>query len=150
MKLGLTWRQPLGRPECPYMYRWALSLGPKGPSLRLHHWIRSDDKRFKHDHPADFITLVLKGSYTDLGEGSHERMTPGRIRKRVAEHSHTVAVDPGGCWTLCFFFPDRRRGASGPNAQTVHRSGRRATSSSSNTATTHAISHDDDQDHVPD
>jgi hypothetical protein len=137
MKLGITWKEPLGRPECPYMYRWALSLGPKGPSIRLHHWLRSDDKRFKHDHPADFITLVLKGRYTDLGTtgmncpfckgtGRHEdricvrcvgagqeewieRMTPGKIRRRKAEHRHTVSVDPGGCWTLCFFFPDRRR-----------------------------------------
>lgn len=118
------------------MYRWKLSLGRLG-SIRLHHWLRSDDKRFKHDHPADFITLVLRGGYTDLanGEGRYpiapercgvcrghpgtvcdvcgnglrnERMRPGMIRRRAAEHAHTVAVDPGGCWTLVYFFPYKR------------------------------------------
>jgi hypothetical protein len=154
MRLGLTWNQPLGEPECPYAYRWVLNLGPLG-SIRLHRWIRSDDKRAKHDHPADFVTLVLKGSYTDLGMeadgyievGSNvlhrvdcpdfahvpddrrvfmpwdtqdaddprhdcmspkERMTAGKIAYRKAEHRHTVAVDPGGCWTLLYFKPDRR------------------------------------------
>jgi hypothetical protein len=89
------------------MERWYLGLGRLG-SIRLHHWFRSDDRRFKHDHPSDFITLILKGSYTDLGDEHDERMTPGTVRRRRAEHRHTVAVDPGGCWTLCFFFPNRR------------------------------------------
>lgn len=132
----ITWREKLGDPTCPYLIRWAINFGPLG-SIRLHHWVRSDDKRFRHDHPADFITLVLKGSYTDLcdGEGRHpalygrcgtchnrsgticdlcgngmrnERMTPGKIRRRPAEHQHIVSVDPGGCWTLLYFFPKRR------------------------------------------
>lgn len=84
-----------------------VSLGRLG-SIRLHHWHRSDDKRAKHDHPSDFITIVLSGSYTDLGWERDERMTPGTIRRRRAEHRHTVAVDPGGCWTLLYFFPKRR------------------------------------------
>lgn len=135
MKL-LTRKHQLGDPNCPYAERWVLYLGPLG-SIRLHHWFRSDDKRAKHDHPSDFITLVLKGSYTDLcdGEGSrpiephrcglchgspgvicdicgngmrNEKMTPGKLRRRRAEHQHTVAVDPGGCWTLLYFWPERR------------------------------------------
>lgn len=118
------------------MERWVLGLGRLG-SLRLHHWFRSDDKRFKHDHPADFITLVLRGGYEDLGQHTcaapiftdadgflrcakcYESVTPdgsstveqmpaGSLRRRHAEHQHTVAVRPGGCWTLCFFFADRR------------------------------------------
>lgn len=123
MKLGITWRQPLGEPECPYAERWVLNLGRLG-SIRLHHWFRSDDKRAKHDHPSDFITLVLKGSYVDLAQrpdcdhcdgdpkcihcNMMESMTPGKIRRRRAEHRHTVAVMPGGCWTLLYFWPERR------------------------------------------
>jgi hypothetical protein len=126
MKLGLTWREKLGPKECPYIERWVLNLGRAG-SLRLHHWFRSDDERAKHDHPADFVTLVLKGAYTDIqltdpgrnegsdaqgssiaGPGSFERMTVGKLRFRPAEHRHTVSVDQGGCWTLLYFFPDRR------------------------------------------
>lgn len=106
-----------------------IDLGPLG-SIRLHHWFRSDDKRAKHDHPSDFITLVLKGSYMDLGyvpdpncdcEGDPsciycntlEVMGPGMIRRRRAEHRHTVSVNPGGCWTLLYFWPERREWASG-------------------------------------
>lgn len=121
----LTFKQPLGKPECPYAYRWVLDLGKFG-SIRLHHWLRSDDKRAKHDHPSDFVTLVLKGGYTDLGRKDAcltcnlkqpecpdchftERMTPGSIKRRAAEHRHTVDVDPGGCWTLLYFWPERRK-----------------------------------------
>lgn len=155
MKFGpVTWREPLGRPECPYAERWVLSLGRLG-SLRLHRWFSSDDKRAPHDHPSDFITLILRGAYIDVSvstrtcqmcEGSlrpviyntmgrgnlrepctvctpfpsfpesqptghqivRESMFPGKIRRRRAEHRHTVVVDPGGCWSLLYFFPERR------------------------------------------
>lgn len=62
----ITWREQLGDPECPYAERWILNFGPLG-SIRLHRWFRSDDKRAKHDHPSDFVTLVLKGGYVDEG-----------------------------------------------------------------------------------
>lgn len=118
------WKQPLGREECPYAYRWVLWLGRFG-SIRLHKWLRSDDKRAKHDHPSDFLTLVLWGGYTDLGRKNEcktcnlkqptckdchfeEHLTRGNIRRRSAEHVHTVDVDAGGCWTLLYFWPERR------------------------------------------
>lgn len=103
----LTINEKLGRPECPYLIRWAINFGPLG-SLRLHHWIRSDDKRAKHDHPSDFITLVLKGAYADVGTKAAEYMAPGMIRRRKAEHAHYVHVYEGGCWTLLYFWPKRR------------------------------------------
>lgn len=132
----LTWRQKLGRPECPYLERWIVDLGKLG-SLRLHRWFRSDDKRYPHDHPSNFVTLVLKGRYDDLtphhcdvkpvtvdgyfrcprcGKGTvHdgslavEHMDPGSIRYRKAEHQHMVSlVGTTGCWTLLYFFPKRR------------------------------------------
>jgi hypothetical protein len=60
----IRWKEALGLPECPYLYRWTLILFNK--SIRLHHWIRSDDKRFYHDHAADLISIVLKGSYFNV------------------------------------------------------------------------------------
>ena len=108
MKLGITWGEELGREECPYLRRWILNGGKLG-SLRLYHWISSDDKRAKHDHSADFITLILKGSYIDVSAYAHEYMRPGKVRRRKAEHTHFVDVMPNGCWTLLYFFPDRRR-----------------------------------------
>ena len=94
----LTWRERLGRPECPYMTRWAINFGLF--SLRIHHWHSSDDHRYYHDHPWWFVTLVLKGSYTDVSDGGREAMTPGSIRYRPALHRHTVEVADGGCWTV--------------------------------------------------
>ncbi len=64
--LQIRWKEPLGRPECPYMYRWVFNFGLF--SIRVHHWLRSDDKRFFHDHPWSFISIVLKGGYTDVSE----------------------------------------------------------------------------------
>ena len=107
----LTWGQYLGEEECPYARRWVLDL--IFCSLRVHHWYRSDDKRAPHSHPWWFITLVLKGSYEDwsypettrrglprLDRKFVDRLRVGSIRKRPADHIHSVSVDPGGCWTV--------------------------------------------------
>lgn len=108
----LTWRQPLGRPECPYAYRWVVPLGPLG-SIRLHHWLRSDDARAAHDHPSDFVTVVLAGRYADIrerddGTVATDELRAGSVRYRRAEHRHRVVVPPTGCWTLLWFSPPRR------------------------------------------
>lgn len=150
----VAWRQELGDPECPYLIRWHIDL--RLFSVRLHHWVRSDDKRAMHDHSWWFLTLVLAGGYTDWTHDisrasktdrerviaanesvarvvkasrsakirgawdqppffgaptgykfnaqdmpfTEDRLTRGSIRFRPAHHIHTVAVDPGGCWTL--------------------------------------------------
>lgn len=98
------WKRKLGRPECPYLYRWNLPL-PFGTRIALHKWVGSDDNRHLHDHPSNFITIVLKGKYIDMPSG--ELMKFGKIRLRKAEHQHYVQlVDE--CWTLLFWFPKRR------------------------------------------
>lgn len=153
----ITWHQELGDPRCPYLIRWLIDL--RLFSIRLHHWVRSDDKRAMHDHSWWFLTFVLAGGYTDwiydvslASESDRERicaaneslarvirsrsakdfswpydetriitrsakdavpcvnaqampytedrLTRGSVRFRPAHHIHTVAVDPGGCWTL--------------------------------------------------
>jgi len=100
------WCRKLGNATCPYLIRWVFST-PFG-SIRLHHWIASDDKRATHDHGWWFWTLVLSGGYTDVSDEGHERMTRGRLRFRPAEHQHTVEVDKGGCWTLVLTGPEFR------------------------------------------
>jgi len=98
----------LGYPECPYMKRWVFVFF--GYSIRVHHWIRSDDKRFFHCHPWNFLTIVLKGGYTDVSpsldlfldaqEPIRETLTAGMVKYRRAEHKHYVDVPVGGAWTL--------------------------------------------------
>lgn len=102
----LLWGERLGRPECPYLRRWALET-PWG-SLRLHHWRSGDDPRALHDHPWAFWTLVLSGSYCDVTPAGREWLRPGTLRFRPALHRHTVEVAPGGCWTFLWTGPHER------------------------------------------
>jgi hypothetical protein len=70
-----------------------------GYSIRLHHWVASDDQRYLHDHPWWMLILVLKGSYKDIGEKVIDKLTFSSIRFRRANHRHTVLVD-NSCWSL--------------------------------------------------
>lgn len=94
------WAQTIGPPECPIMRRWILQT-PLG-SVRLHHFVRPDDQRHLHDHPWWFITLVLKGGYTDItmidGVKHQDVLKPGSIRFRPSHHTHIV--DTQNSWTL--------------------------------------------------
>lgn len=76
--------------------------------LRLHRWRHDDNDHFSHDHPWSFVTLVLRGGYTDVThDGIEDRLRAGSIRFRRAEHRHMVK-DCEGCWTIVFMGPTRR------------------------------------------
>lgn len=102
----VKWGERLGRPECPYLQRWAIVLGLF--SIRVHHFYRSDDERAYHDHPWWFVTLVLKGGYTDVSDKGDDHLRPGSVRFRRALHQHTVRTDPGGVWTIILTGPNLR------------------------------------------
>lgn len=98
----IEWHRKLGRPECPYIHRWAVNFGLF--SVRLHHFLRSDDNRALHDHPSWYCTLILKGEYddvTNIEKNEFVRLKPGNIAFRKAEHKHTVRTN--GVWTLVVF-----------------------------------------------
>ena len=60
----IRWAEKLGNQECPYLIRWTFILF--GRSIRIHHWLRSDDRRYFHDHSADLLSIVLKGFYCNV------------------------------------------------------------------------------------
>ena len=60
----VRWAERLGDPKNPYLVRWTLILF--GYSVRLHHWLRSDDRRYYHDHSADLLSIVLRGEYDNV------------------------------------------------------------------------------------
>lgn len=60
----IRWAERLGDPENPYLIRWTFILF--GYSIRIHHWLRSDDKRYFHDHSANLLSIVLKGCYLNV------------------------------------------------------------------------------------
>jgi hypothetical protein len=98
--------EKLGLPTCPYLIRWRIET--RWGSIRLHHWLASDDQRNFHDHPWDFITLVIRGGYVDRSPSGDEHLKAGRLAFRSSEHQHTVYPDPGGAWTLVFTGPKVR------------------------------------------
>lgn len=77
------WGEMLGRDECPYLRRWVVE-GKSGRSVRIHHFYRSDDARHFHDHPWWFVTLVVRGGYTDVSEMGEDKLRPGSVRYRSA------------------------------------------------------------------
>ena len=94
----IRWKEPVGRLECPYLYRWTLILF--GFSIRLHHWIRSDDKRYFHDHACNFISIVLRGKYTNVTPIGSVHVKRGQVWFSDAYGLHYLDIPEGGAWTL--------------------------------------------------
>jgi hypothetical protein len=96
-----------------YLERWVFDLFLF--SIRLHHFVASDDDRALHDHPFGFVTCILKGRYGDVTHDANgyvdiNSMLPGMIRYRPYTHRHTVMLlDGETCWSLVFTGPVRHR-----------------------------------------
>lgn len=90
-----------------YMHRW-LVLTPLG-GVRLHHILRSDAGRDLHDHPWDFVSLLLHGQYTEIREAGSAGQVygAGSILFRKAETCHRLVLD-APVWTLVLCGPLRR------------------------------------------
>lgn len=102
-KFAVRWADELRCKTGVYVRRWVLET--PWFSVRLHHWLHSDDNRALHDHTWWFCTLVLRGCYWDIGREHTEKMSAGTLRFRPAGHSHYVQVRPSGCWTLLLTGP---------------------------------------------
>jgi hypothetical protein len=92
-----VFKQKLGLDSCPYMIRWILNF--KRFSIRIHHWLSSDDKQNFHDHPWWFWSFCLRGSYIDVSPNGIDFIYPGKLTFRRALHQHTVLVTDD-CWTI--------------------------------------------------
>lgn len=83
----IRWAEKLGLQECPYLIRWTFLFF--GFSIRIHHWLRSDDNRFFHDHAADLISIVLKGEYFNV-----KPVDPNKNPNAVIPiHRYTVKIN---------------------------------------------------------
>lgn len=103
----ISWSEPIGLQECPYMRRWVLDFGAF--AIRVHRWQSSDDTRAFHDHAWNFTTIVLRGSYVDISDHGEDLLTAGSVRYRPATHRHTVKILRPGTWTLVVSGPVIRR-----------------------------------------
>lgn len=55
----------IGQPDCPILYRWTL-LSCRFGKVMLHRFLPTSRDRDPHDHPASFLTVVLRGGYADI------------------------------------------------------------------------------------
>ena len=93
-------------------------------SVRLHRFCPDFIDEHPHDHPWPFVTFVIKGEYDDLvprvemhcdpSNGARtssfphmtgdlvvgDKMRPGKLRYRRAQHIHSTRVGPKGCTTI--------------------------------------------------
>ena len=94
----IRWKEPLGNPKCPYLYRWMFICF--GYSIRLHHWIKSDDRRYFHDHATNFISFILKGNYKNVTPNGIFDVKVGQYWKSNALAQHYLDIPKSGAWTL--------------------------------------------------
>lgn len=130
--IARTRRRPpdfiIGGHDNPYLLRWYLygsephreepnrvqSKTILGTRAYLHCFLRSDDDRAHHDHPARSVSVALRNSAVEhtiaAGGVNHRRViTAGDIRLRTAEFAHRIEIEPGTeFWTLFIFFRDTR------------------------------------------
>jgi len=92
-----------------YMTR-AIIETPWG-SLRLHHIRRPDRGRHHHDHPFDFVSVLLTGGYVEERnpwDVVRAARLPGSVAFRRAEDLHTISAVLPGTWTFVVAGPRRR------------------------------------------
>lgn len=95
----------------PYMRRHFLlgadSRAP-GSTARFHQILRSDVADL-HDHPWDFISVILSGTYIETTPSSEQEFGPGSVLVRTAEQLHRLTLPSGPVWTFITISPARRR-----------------------------------------
>lgn len=104
----IRWKEALGRPECPYLYRWTFIFF--GCTVRVHHWIKSDDNRFFHDHACNLISIIIKGKYHNVIPWDNDNPDVNKCDKiecrawrpwyAKATAKHYLQIPPEGAWTL--------------------------------------------------
>lgn len=99
----IRWKEPLGDPKCPYLYRWTFIFA--NYSLRIHHWIKSDDRRHAHDHACDLISIVIKGWYYNViydktNNSAAYLAKPFKPRFMKAKTRHHLEIPEEGAWTV--------------------------------------------------
>lgn len=107
----LKWAQPLGDPKCPYVIRWTFET--KWFSVRLHKWLGPDDLRNLHDHPWNYLAMVIKGGYVEYLDDKEEKsslyqMVPWKPVYRHARRKHAVHPYILPTWSILLTGPEKR------------------------------------------
>ncbi len=84
--------QIIGPQDDPYLLRWFLIPPNRFCRMYWHRFLRSDEPT-PHDHPWNFVSIVLRGKYFDDATGAQSRWrSPGQLAFRRATHTHRVVL----------------------------------------------------------
>lgn len=73
------------------------------------HWFHRSDAEDEHDHPWNFLSIVLWRGYIEQTPSGRHRKWPGFVMFRRAEHRHRVELVNGKpALTLCIMSPKKR------------------------------------------
>ena len=98
----------IGPEACPLMARRTFVACRFG-KVMLHSFFPGATDKDCHDHPASFLTFVLRGGYDDVQpDGTVDRVYAPTARFRRAEHAHITRVGPAGATTIVVMGPKRR------------------------------------------
>jgi hypothetical protein len=106
----------------PYMRRHFLlggSAGARGSTARFHQLLTSDGADM-HDHPWDFVSVILAGRYVETTPDGEREFGPGSVLVRRAEDVHRLTLPDGPVWTFVTLGPARRRWGFHTAAGWVH------------------------------
>lgn len=81
-----------------YMRRYHIEY-TAARSIRFHHFVGSDPGRDLHDHPWDFASVLLQGTYTEHTPDGPTRYEAPCVLLRKAEQLHRLELTDGPAWT---------------------------------------------------
>jgi hypothetical protein len=84
----------------PYLIRWRIL----GHHIKLHKFLKSD-KECLHDHPWAFISIIIKGSYTEYTPSGNKKYKSPCILYRPAIWKHRLEIDEcKAAWSIVINF----------------------------------------------
>lgn len=96
----------LDAPGDVYLTRYFLCKLP-WLGVYVHHIQRPDYARCEHDHPWAFLTVILRGGYTEEVGGVAHRRRPGYVGYRPRHFEHRITALHGrATWSLVIRGPD--------------------------------------------
>jgi hypothetical protein len=93
--------------DSKYITRLHLLQTPFG-SIMLH-WInKPDPEPYDHDHPVTFLSLVLRGGYSEKRNGKTHVVSWFNFIRANEEDQHTIIFVKPNTLTLCLMGPKTR------------------------------------------
>jgi len=84
----------VGGRQAPYMLRWWVLPRNRFFNVYVHMFLRDDDDRALHDHPWASLSLLCRGTLTEVTHDSIKTILAGEWSFRSATLAHRLVVPP--------------------------------------------------------